>query len=265
MPDIKTSVSSVVHYVKTGTGPVLVLLHGFPESGNLWRTVRARLAAHFTLIIPDLPGSGGSTLEQDTGIYDMADCVAEILDHEKIDRAVIAGHSMGGYVGFAFARRYPHKTLGLSLVHSTPAPDDEEKKKIRLKAIGIIQNGGKTAFIRQMVANFFSASYKQAHPDIVEEQVAGGVATPDESLINYYYAMINREDQRMWLENTSIPIQWVIGMEDNVIYYKNILANCTKSGINFVTFYHNCGHMAMFEATDSLINDLTSFVYHCNG
>src|SRR4051812_23447131 len=117
MPEIKTAVTSKFYYRKMGAGPVVVLVHGFPEAGNLWRRIQDELAASFTLLIPDMPGSGNTPLEQDTSLAQMADCIATMLDGEGVDKAVLAGHSMGGYIGFAFAASYPEKLAGFSVVH----------------------------------------------------------------------------------------------------------------------------------------------------
>lgn len=263
MPEISTPVSSSVFYRKLGSGPVLALLHGFPESSNIWRNIWYELAKDYTLIIPDFPGSGESVLEKETSIAQMADCVAAILKYEKISKAVVAGHSMGGYIGFAFAAQYPDMIAGLSVVHSTPLPDDEEKKKTRLKSIELILNGGKNAFVRQMIANLFAPSFRVANPDIIETQVALALETEESGLINYMKAMIDRADQRNWLKNTSIPIQWIIGLEDNIIPYKKILDQSAQSGINFVTFYNNCGHMSMLETPEQLTGDLATFTNYC--
>jgi pimeloyl-ACP methyl ester carboxylesterase len=135
MPEIKTNITSRLHYKKMGSGPVLVLLHGFPESHKIWRKVWPQLSQHYTLIMPDFPGSGGSLLESATSIEQMADCVQAILQHECIEQAVIAGHSMGGYTAFAFAAKYPELTRGLSVVHSSPAADEDEKKQTRLRCV----------------------------------------------------------------------------------------------------------------------------------
>jgi pimeloyl-ACP methyl ester carboxylesterase len=263
MPEISTSASSKLFYRKVGTGPALMLLHGFPEASNLWRKIYEPLSASFTLIMPDFPGSGESALEQNTSIAQMADCVNAIIESEQLERAVIAGHSMGGYVAFTFADQYPQKVVGLSIVHSIPYPDDEEKTKNRLKSIELIQKGGKSAFIRSMIPNLFAEEFKQSQPGVVEEQIALTMPTGAEALINYQQAMIGRKDQRSWLPETSIPIQWIVGAKDNVIYYKKILENCTKSGINFVSFYNNCGHMSMLEAPARLVEDLTEFTTYC--
>ncbi len=263
MPDIKTTISQQTYYMKMGSGPVLILLHGFPESSTLWRTIWDELSASYTLIMPDFPGSGESVLERDTTISEMAECVAEIMDHENIEKAVIAGHSMGGYVAFAFAELFPQRVAGLSLVHSIASADNEEKKVNRQKAIDLIQKGGKSAFIRQMVPNLFTTGFKQSHPAIVEEEVELDMETEEKALVNYTRAMMNRKDQSGWLDKAPFPMQWIIGGEDNIINYKKILDQSAKSGTNFVSFYNNCGHMSMFEAPVQLVSDLGEFVNYC--
>ncbi len=263
MPEVKTPASAHVYYRKMGTGQAIVLLHGLPESGTLWQNIWHELCASFTLIIPDFPGSGNSILERQTSIADMAACVKTILDNEEIEKALIVGHSMGGYVAFAFAGLYPGCVAGLSLVHSTPVADDEEKKKTRLKAIELIRNGAKNAFISQMVPNLFSADFKQSNPLAVKQQVDEALKMEHNGLINFYEAMIERADHTFVLEKATYPVQWIIGADDNVIYYKKILEQCNKSNINFVSFYRNCGHMSMIEAPGNLAYDLKEFADYC--
>ncbi len=216
------------------------------------------------MIIPDLPGSGNSPLERDTDIGQMADIIRDILVQENIAKAVIAGHSMGGYIGFEFADRFPSMLSGLSLVHSIPVADDEEKIKTRQKAIDIIRKGGKPAFLRQMIPNLFSTGFKQSAPEIVEEQIGNAMLIPEDGLVNFYQAMIKRKDHSQTIMNAPYPIQWIIGKEDNVIFYKKIVEQCYKSPINFVTFYNNCGHMSMFETPGLLKSDLRDFASYCN-
>src|SRR2546423_12313218 len=86
-------------YRKNGSGPALLLLHGFPATGSLWDQVVPILSARNTVLIPDLPGTGSSVLEGDKiGIEELATGMKDILDSENIDKAVLAGHSMGGYI-----------------------------------------------------------------------------------------------------------------------------------------------------------------------
>ncbi len=263
MPEISTPVCKGLFYRKMGNGPVLILIHGFPSDGTVWSQIQQELSESFTLLIPDLPGSGSSHLEGIADIGYMTDCIKALMGAEGIKKAVIAGHSMGGYVGCEFAVRYPDLVAGLSLIHSVPVADDEEKKNLRLKSIELIRKGGKSTFIRQLIPNLFSNNFKQTNPAVVESQVKLALELDDKSLINFYYAMIGRRDNRSALIDSGFPIQWIIGMDDNVIFYKKILELCYKSQINFVTFKNNCGHMSMLETPASLITDLKEFTEYC--
>ena len=264
MPENNRTDQSGIFYRKTGSGPAIILLHGFPGSGILWRNIWDELSVLYTVIVPDLPGSGNSPLQGATGISDMAVMIKEIIDQEKIERALIVGHSMGGYIALAFAKLYPGSTAGLSLVHSTSEADDEEKIKNRKKAIALIQKGGKQAFINQMIPNLFSEATRKAHPEIVEKQATESMEMEEDGMINFYNAMIGREDTTGLLTAVSFPIQWICGLDDNVIPYKKILNKSYKSDINFVSFYANCGHMSMLEVPQKLTDDLISFTSYCH-
>jgi len=214
--------------------------------------------------MPDLPGSGGSPLHQYVSLAEMADQVAGILDHEGIDRAIVAGHSMGGYVAFEMAARHASRLAGLSLIHSLPTSDDDARKAIRRKSIDLIKNGGRGQFLTQAIPNLFAPTTLQQHPGIVDEELQLALAIPDESLINYYEAMIARADHTNTLRNVSFPVHWTIGREDNIMNYKKILEFCYLSGINFVTFLVECGHMSMLEAPVRLTGSLLDFCAYCN-
>jgi pimeloyl-ACP methyl ester carboxylesterase len=238
-------------------------LHGFPLDGSIWDKIKDELSLTFTHIIPDLPGSGSSVLEKPAGMGEMADCVKAVLEAESIERCVLAGHSMGGYVGCEFVSRFPANVAGFSLIHSIPLPDDTEKKDQRSKSIKLIRKGGKKQFIAQLIPNLFSDSFKQSFPLVIEQQMNLACETDDESLINFCNAMIERRDHSETLKNADFPLQWIVGLNDNVIFYKKILELCYKSDINSVTFKKICGHMSMLETPLSLIADLKEFTNYC--
>lgn len=263
MSENKSTEQSGIYYRKTGSGPAIILLHGFPASGGLWRNIWGGLSVSNTVIMPDLPGSGNSPLKGATSISDMAEMIKEIMDGEQLEQAVIAGHSMGGYVALAFAALYSQKVAGLSLIHSTTDADDEEKIKTRQKAIALIEKGGKQGFINQMVPNLFSDATKQAQPELIREQIKESMEVQDAGMINFYKAMIDRKDTTQILPNATFPVQWICGHDDNVIPCKKILNKSYKADINFVSFYINCGHMSMLEAPRQLTMDLTSFISYC--
>lgn len=255
----------VLSYRKTGEGPAVVLLHGFPEDGSLWERIWGSLSLHFTVLIPDLPCAGESTYSGTSlTIPDMAESVKLIMDAEDIDRAVLAGHSMGGYTAFNFADMYPERLAGLSAVHSFALADDEAKKDTRRKAIELMKKpGGREAFVKQMIPGLFAKSFKQQHPDMVEQQISRAMKMKTESLIAFYNAMIMREDKTSILEEASYPVQWIVGKEDTVATEDKVLKQAILASTNFVSVYTDCAHMSMIEKPEQLIDDLIRFSKYC--
>ena len=263
MPDIRTSFSSGLYYQKTGAGPAIVLLHGFPESGTLWKGIQNELSERFTLIIPDLPGAGNSTLDQPASLRQMAEGLLMILNKEGINKAIIAGHSMGGYVALEFAGQYSSFVAGLSLIHSTPLPDDEDKKNTRRKAIEIVRNGGGETFLKQLVPGLFSPYFKQTQPALVEEQVSNALKMSSGSIINFYSAMMERSGTVPVLQAAQFPVQWILGADDTIIPADKVLKYCSVATVNSVSLYEQCGHMSMVEAPEKLIQDISAFGALC--
>ena len=121
-------------YDRRGKGTPLVLLHGYPLDHQLWDEVVPLLQDQFDVILPDLRGFGGSsTVDSFYTMEDIASDIAGLLDFLGIPKAVIVGHSMGGYVALAFARLYPERVAGLGLVSSQVLADTPAKREDRFK------------------------------------------------------------------------------------------------------------------------------------
>ena len=107
-----------------GSETTLLLVHGFPLDRRLWAAQAGAFANMTRVITPDLRGHGRSQIVP--GPFTMeqhADDLAALLDHLRVRRAVVAGLSMGGYVAFAFWRRYPERVRGLILADTRAEPD----------------------------------------------------------------------------------------------------------------------------------------------
>jgi pimeloyl-ACP methyl ester carboxylesterase len=124
-----------IAYAKRGSGPALVLLHGFTQDSRVWRPQLEALSQHFTVIAWDAPGAGQSSDPPESfTIGDWADSLAGVLDAERIDRAHVLGLSWGGLLAQEFYRRHPNRVQSLLLVDtyggwkgSLPAPVPEQR------------------------------------------------------------------------------------------------------------------------------------------
>jgi pimeloyl-ACP methyl ester carboxylesterase len=118
-------------YNRSGNGPAVVLVHGFPESSAIWDDFSKQLSKEFTVIAPDLPGHGLSGLPQGlSSVEEFADAVHTVVTHAGVKKFTLIGHSMGGYICMAFAKKYDKENLlnGIGLFHSTVFADSDEKK-----------------------------------------------------------------------------------------------------------------------------------------
>ncbi|RYZ55916.1 MAG: alpha/beta hydrolase [Sphingobacteriales bacterium] len=261
---IQSAISSNLHFRKSGEGPVVMLLHGFPSNGQLWEDTGNRLSSRFTVIIPDIPGSGSSTLDkEDVSLEDMAHALKEICVSAGIEKLVVVGHSMGGYISLAFHELFPDLVAGLSLVHSSASADNDEKKETRRKSIRLIENGGKRPFVEQMIPALFDEGFARENPGLVKRQIAEGMQLSERSMVAFYKAMINRPDRTSNLPGATIPVQWIIGESDKVIPVSTAMEQCQLASVNFVSVYQNTGHMSMLEKPDTLYGDLEKFIEHC--
>ncbi len=261
---ISTQKFPALSYKVAGEGEALVLLHGFPLDGAIWDQVVPELSKQYLVIVPDIPGCGNSTFSgDDLSIEEIAESVMLILEQEQVEKAVIAGHSMGGYAALAFAELYPENIAGLGLIHSFATPDNEEKKEQRRKSIELFKKGGKEPFIRQMIPVLFAESSKTVFSEAIEHIKSRALLTYDISLIAFYNAMINRPDRTSILNNQNLRVLWVIGGNDTIATTKNLMQQTSLSNVNFVYVYSNCGHMCMIEEKDRLISDLISFTSYC--
>lgn len=115
-----------LHVAQAGTGPPLLLLHGWPQHWWSWRHLIAPLAEHHTVIVPDLRGWGWS--QAPSGDYAKSTFAADIialLDHDGLDRVRVIGHDWGGYTTFLLALAHPERierAVALDIAAPWPAP-----------------------------------------------------------------------------------------------------------------------------------------------
>jgi len=233
-------------YRRAGSGPAVVLIHGFPEDGGQWERLGRVLAHKYTVFIPDLPGSGQSPLDDaGSSMETIAEAILAMIRRNGLDKVVLAGHSMGGYAAMALVAKYPDIIAGLALIHSTATADSEEKKQLRRKSIELIRKGGLEPFIKQMVPNLFSTHFRSVHPDTVQAQIDKGLKLTGESMVSFYNAMINRPDRTSTLKQAKFPVQWVIGSEDTAVPPSVVFPQLAMADVNFVSFYEDVAHMSM--------------------
>ncbi|WP_139491590.1 alpha/beta fold hydrolase [Brevibacillus dissolubilis] len=251
--------NTTLSYIDQGTGDTLVLLHGFCGSSAYWRHVIPSLSAYYRVIAPDLRGHGESSAPD--GPYTMevfADEIAALLDALGIEKTVMLGHSLGGYITLTFAEKHADKLHGFGLVHSTAYPDSDEAKANRDKGAESIQKYGMEAFIRALIPKLFAPGNLSGMPEEVGEVEVIGLGTKPDGAIHTLRGMRDRVDRNHVLTSTDLPVFLLAGAEDQIIPLEKAFAverpNVTKAKLEGV------GHMGMVEKPERVVEEIGEFL-----
>jgi pimeloyl-ACP methyl ester carboxylesterase len=212
---MKASVNNIqLNYEEHGQGTPVLLIHAFPLNSAMWQQQIKVLAAEYRLIVPDLRGFGESDVPEGTYTMDtFADDLAALLDHLNIDKAVLAGVSMGGYISFAFMRGYADRVRALMLASTRATPDSEEAKAGREKNAQLAESEGVGVIAENMIPNLLSGHADQDLRDevrsIIERNQPRGVA-------GALRGMGMRPDSSNLLTQITVPTLVVSGADDSI-------------------------------------------------
>jgi pimeloyl-ACP methyl ester carboxylesterase len=251
-----------IAYRTKGSGPLIVLLHGFGEDGTVWRNQYDIFPNH-QLIVPDLPGSGESEMIADMTMEGLADALKEAIASETVNnplQCTLIGHSMGGYVALAFAEKYPDALAAFGLFHSTAFADTEEKRQTRRKGIAAIKENGAEAFLKTFVPNLYGPVTKEKSPQLITEHLAGVHNFSAEALVNYFEAMMARPDRTFVLREAKAPVLFVMGAYDKAVPPEDGLKQCHLPQLSYIHLLQNSGHMGMVEEAGEANKILIQFM-----
>jgi pimeloyl-ACP methyl ester carboxylesterase len=258
--------NATISYRKEGGGKTIILLHGFGEDSSIWDEQVAVLKDVCKVIVPDLPGIAWSESLQPSSegtpvsIDDFADVIYALAHHENLTAFTLLGHSMGGYITVAFAKKYAHLLNGFGLLHSTTFADNDEKKANRAKGMEMMKQYGGYAFLKNTTPNLFSDEYKKKEPGKVASLIEGGKEYSTDTLIQFYEAMMNRPDRTEVLKNSKVPVLFIIGSVDVAAPLNDLLQQVHLPSVSYIHVLEGVGHIGMWEATDEFNQHLLQFI-----
>ncbi|MDX2171954.1 MAG: alpha/beta hydrolase [Bacteroidota bacterium] len=255
--------NETVTFFDKGKGRVVVLLHGFLGSHQIWEQTITNLSKSYRVIAIDLPGHGNTPCFGYAHSMDlMAKCVKTVLDFLRLKKYVIAGHSMGGYVALAFADLFPDNLRGLCLYHSTAYADSDEKQKDRLRAINAVK-ANKNIYTVATIKNLFaSKNLKYLKPEIT---FATGIAkqTSKKGIIAALHGMKDRPSRDIILGLVTYPTLIVIGEHDNVLQAPQLLEQAKTFKNGSVLYLEHDGHFGFLESPKKSNIELRKFLRKC--
>ncbi len=260
MPHWKTIVhkNTTISYQDQGKGTVVILLHGFLENSHMWDAFVPELSKKYRVITIDLLGHGKTEpMGYVQTMEDNADAVYAVLSSLRIRRAVLAGHSMGGYVALAFAELYPDAVKGIALINSTSLADSDERKANRDRAIKAVKQDY-SCFVRLSVANLFSEENREKLTQEIESVKQQALKTPLQGIVASLEGMKIRKDREVLLHFAPYPMLLVLGKKDPVLNYADQLDQIENTNVQLITFPD--GHMSPIENESALLKALILFL-----
>ncbi len=253
-----THKGSRIFYTDQGEGAPIVMLHGFLENRTMWDVLLPSLLQKYRVICIDLLGHGASEcLGYIHTMQDFSEAVHAVINSLQLNSISMIGHSMGGYVGIAFAKAYPEKIKALCLLNSTPEADPDERKQLRLRA----NQMAKTQFeqlVRMSFINLFDPSSKEQYQDAISEALAHALQTPVQGYIAANDGMRLRDDASTFWKNASFKKGMILGENDWIID-----AQKHKEAFAAHTDYFSIikgGHMSHISNSDSMLKELLRFL-----
>ncbi len=254
-----------IHYRDDGreNEQTVVLLHGFLQNLNVWCSFTLTYMRSLRVITIDLPGHGYSATYSDVHTMDfMANAVKAVLDACGVERCVMAGHSLGGYVALAFADRYGYMLKGLALLHSHAMADSGETRARRDEVCRQVHLN-RAGFIVDFITNLFDDTKRTTMMQDIKELRDQCLETREEGIIAAQRGMKVRNSRVHVLAAIERPVLFVYGKNDPRIPVEVGLSQALLPKRAEVLILDHVAHMSFIEDRDYVKQRLSDFVHQC--
>jgi pimeloyl-ACP methyl ester carboxylesterase len=249
-------------YREAGSGRALVLLHAFPLSSAMWLEQRNDLAASCRVITPDQRGFGGSPLGDDVPSLDTAaDDIVELIDRLDLDRVVVGGLSMGGYVAMALLRRHPERIEALILADTKASADAEPAKANRERIAAAVESDeNSTVLVDDVLPPLLGETTTSSRP-LVSGRVRGLVqAAPAAAVAWAQRAMAGRPDSFETLQAFDRPALVIVGQEDVLAPPSDAEAMAAALPSGRLVVLPQAGHLTAVETPEAFNAQVAGFL-----
>jgi len=252
-----------VSYTDEGpdNAPVIILIHGFPFNKSMWNKQVEILIENYRVIAYDVRGHGNSTAgTDDFSIELFVDDLLGLMDALKIDRAMLCGLSMGGYIALNAVENFPKRFGSLILCDTNCIADTPEAKVKRMISIENIEKYGVEYFANESLKNLFAPESfvtNKEKIDVVKEMI---METSVQSLSSTLIALSKRKETCTRLAGIRIPVLIMVGKEDKITPPEAALQmqkNIKRSILNII---EHAGHLINIENSYDFNVQLSKFI-----
>lgn len=248
-------------YTDVGTGPPIVLIHGYPFNRSLWTEQTESLNSKYRVVAPDLRGFGESDSSEGTAtMARMAEDVAALMDALAIEQAVIGGLSMGGYVALAFARMFPARVKALVLADTRAQADSEEGKQTRHQQAEKALSEGMAGIADAMLPKLLTPDTVSKRPELVKRVRDMMLKTKPGGAAAALLGMAERDDQTEFISSIRVPALILVGREDAITPVADSEKMQSRIEGSRLVVIENAGHVSNLEQTEQFNDALLGFL-----
>jgi pimeloyl-ACP methyl ester carboxylesterase len=248
-----------------GSRGTVLLLHAFPLNADMWAPQLEALPRGWRLIAPDLGGFGPSrsspgSPEMPPMLRDHTADVLALLDDLHVERAVIGGLSMGGYVTFAVLRRAPERSRGLVLADTRPQADSPEARTNRTRMLELLDASGPAAVAREMLPRLLGETTRRERPAVGDRITSMITANSAEAIRDAIVWMMARPDSTPLLRQVRCPTLVLVGTEDGITPVDDARQMAGQIPGAELEVIPGAGHLSSFECPDAFNAALARFL-----
>jgi 3-oxoadipate enol-lactonase len=250
-----------ISYEDSGTGQVIIFIHGFPFNKSTWQPQIEFLKKSYRVIAYDIRGFGKSSLGDEVISIDLfATDLVKFMDALNIEKATVCGLSMGGYILMNAVSRFPERFDAIILSDTQCIADSEESKEKRYQTINQVEAKGLDEFAEAFVKNIFTKKSLEVKKDIVEEVKNIILKTSPKTITETLKALAQRRESCNLLKTVPVPALIICGKDDTVTPLSqselmfNTMPNATLHSID------DAGHMSNLEQPEIFNEHINNFL-----
>ena len=247
------------NYSVTGSGPAIFLTHGVGGAEDAWRFITPKLKGMFTVVTYDLRGHGKSPVEnKDFNLDDLVLDLERVREKTNIQKAHFMGHSLGGMIAPAYAKKFPERVLSVGLLSTVAGRSNEDKQKV-WNVISDLKDKGVEQTLKNLTNRWFTDNFIEKNPDLVSRRLKQVIDTDKDVFINVFKIYAETE-MISWLKDIKKPCLFMTGENDGgctPVHNKKMSNEIKDSKLVIIP---EVKHSFLIEAPDQIANNLIEFI-----
>ena len=197
--------------------PVIIFIHGFPLNKSMWDVQVEALKENYRVIAYDIRGHGNSDPGIDEFFIELfVNDLLRLMEKLGIEKSILCGLSLGGYIAINAVLKYPDRFDGLILNDTQCIADTPEIKENRCQAIIRIMKNGVEQYADEIIKNLFAPESFTKMKNVIAGVKEMIISTPKQSLCNTLHALAERKETCTQLQEINIPVLIMVGKEDKI-------------------------------------------------